>query len=545
MHLVAPKLSLCRHHRPLSRALARRRYGVESWLAGNNGIGRVVTIRQLSFSQLHHSSLRDAEFKTPKDDSMLGEREEPIRGSGELPRRIHILGVGNVGTFLAHSLAGIPNRPPITLLLRRWERLRDYRAKGSVLRLTTHNMTVVRRGFEVEAAERQSSDRNQFSPLPPAGYGRSLNRDWPASQGGSLPSQPLSSEKPSLEKSGRDLDISSHSDTSTFQSDERQAMRQYEFTGLNSQYPDAEDTIAFDNLINTSPNSAKRELEPDQDNHGDQGGVIHHLIVTVKTPHTVNAIRQHAHRLNSDSTILFLQNGMGMIDEVNKQIFPLEKDRPHYMIGVLSHGLHGKGPFDVVHAGEGTIALGLLTEEKEYPASARYLLRTMTRTPVFVAVGFNPTDLLQQQLDKLAVNAVINPLTAILDCLNSQLLDNFYIKRVVRLLLAEISVVFRSLPELKNVPNVDMRFDTARLESLVVRVARLTGVNRSSMLQDVRDGRQTEIDYINGYVVRRGEERGIHCVTNYMVMQMVKAKDKMVAEERGGIVPLQRSRERK
>lgn len=267
--------------------------------------------------------------------------------------------------------------------------------------------------------------------------------------------------------------------------------------------------------------------------------VIHNLVVTVKAPQTIRAIRAVAHRLFPSSTILFLQNGMGVIDEINEEIFPNEASRPTYIVGVVSHGLYSTKTFSVTHAGEGTMSIGAMpqmpirerTPLAQLEPSARYLLRTITRTPVFVAVGFQPTDLFQQQLDKLAVNCIINPLTALFDCKNGALLNNFHFTRVIRLLLAEISLVLKNLPELKNVPNVNMRYDSLRLERLVFAVANTTAANNSSMLQDMRAGKQTEIDYINGYIVKRGEQMGVHCVMNYMLVHMIKGKRKISQEQ--------------
>ena len=405
-----------------------------------------------------------------------------------------------------------------------------------MLRLTTHKLTEVRSGFEIEAVDLK--EQNKAAPLQsighaqvqdlstlPSGYSSSRGRHFfPDASNGGFSAGDITTK--AVLPTSNDGQTPTQDDIN-FISDHRdhpQTVPSHESSNDNSN----------DNDVDPKANHANvdREAQAKRDS------VIYHLIVTVKAPHTVNAVRAYAHRLTPQSTVLFVQNGMGVIDEINKEVFPSETDRPHYMVGVLSHGLHGKDPFDVVYAGDGTLALGLLAEKEQYPASARYLLRTVTRTPVFVAMGLNPTELLQQQLDKLAVNAVINPLTALLDCLNSELLNSFYVTRVMRLLLAEVSLVFRSLPELQNVLNVNMRFDSARLESMVVRVAKLTGQNRSSMLQDLKAGRETEIDYINGYVVRRGEELGIHCVTNYAIMQMVKAKKKLVQLELEGTVPL-------
>jgi len=253
---------------------------------------------------------------------------------------------------------------------------------------------------------------------------------------------------------------------------------------------------------------------------------------------------------------------MGVIEEVNEKIFPDEDTRPNYMQGVITHGanvppeLAARNPYYVVHAGHGTISLSLIPspaakanppslvrdnssnvedrETERWADSSRYLLRTLTRTPVLCAVGFTPTELLQLQLEKLAVNSVLNPLTVLLDARNGSLLYNFAVTRTLRLLLAGTSLVIRSLPELQNIPNVETRFSSQRLETLVFSVANTTRNNISSMLADVRGGRQTEAEYINGYIVKRGEEMEIKCVVNYAIMQTVLGKSMLTQREARG-----------
>ena len=472
----------------------------------------------------------------------------------EASRKIHILGAGNLGTFVAHSLAGIPDRPPITLLLHR-RQLRKWEDYDCSIEIITHGMKETRRGFEAEAVRWLSEN-----PI--------LAKDHFGDRGGSLSEAKMGEKDGSLprdltSKTGKYLDF----DAPTLEED-------YPVLDGNRQYDHHNDGIASVPSVSkagepstlqtkTKPQFAQAEQNVSQTSQeekdtttseqihpsNEQEEKIYHLIVSVKAPQTVSAIRTVAHRLVHGSSILFLQNGMGIVDEVNQKVFPDEKYRPTYIIGVVSHGLYSRRPFSVVHAGEGTIALGVLPRMpmgesvqskplNQLSISARYLMRTMTRTAVFVAVGFAPTDLLQQQLDKLAVNCIINPLTAILDCKNGALLYNFYFTRVIRLLLAEVSLVIKSLPELKSVPNVNTRFDTLRLERLVSSIANTTAENYSSMVQDLRSGRLTEIDYINGYIIKRGEEMGIHCVMNYMLMHMVKGKNKGIFQEKADLLPL-------
>ena len=299
---------------------------------------------------------------------------------------------------------------------------------------------------------------------------------------------------------------------------------------------------------------------------------MHAVIVTVKSKDTVVALRSVKHRLNAQSTICLIQNGMGQIDQLNREVFTDPSTRPTYMIGIISHGVHLASNFVAIHAGFGTVALGVIRdldklplppktppppsslspEERSrlYPTdadlysalSSRYLLRTLTRSSILACAAFPALDLLQLQLEKLAINAVVNPLTALLDLPNGALLYNTALPKVQRPLLAEISLLLRSLPELEAVPNVRMRFSPERLETLVVSVAGKTAQNSSSMREDVRKGRATEVEYINGYVVKRGEEMGIKCVLNYMVVQLLLGKGWAGKSEEGEAVPVGVSR---
>lgn len=291
--------------------------------------------------------------------------------------------------------------------------------------------------------------------------------------------------------------------------------------------------------------SLGRELDPNE-----SAEPIDHLIVTTKAHLTVTALLAVRHRLRPTSAVCLLQNGMGLIDQIDSIVFPDPATRPIYIQGIVSHGANtppGASPFFTLHAGRGTIALTVLPRAEKpetaltspipHSPAARHLMRSLTRSPVLAAISLPHPEFLQQKLEKLAQNAVINPLTVLLDARNGALNYNFAITKVVRLLLAEISLVLRSLPELKGLPSLATRFAPDRLETLVVAIATKTANNVSSMLADVRNGRATEVKYINGYIVKRGEELGITCLCNYMVMQTVLGKSKMVGDEMRDVLP--------
>ncbi|KAK5717141.1 2-dehydropantoate 2-reductase (Ketopantoate reductase) (KPA reductase) (KPR) [Elasticomyces elasticus] len=437
----------------------------------------------------------------------------------QIERRIHMLGTGSIGKLVAHSLAGLPNPPPITLLLHRYSLLQAWEKgrKEVTIQDGPGGAKVARGGFEVELVEEV---RRQHGVI--------------------------------VER--KQADVFELAEGARVRPDEAAKMLQ----DVEKAQPagDALTTEAGEGKQQPGPTTYYRPGGSGQGDHAYSSEPIHNLIVTTKASLTIPALLRIKHRISRSTTICFLQNGMGIVEAVNDSLFPDPETRPSYVQGILTHGVNvppevaTRDPFFAVHAGHGTIALGALprkpssmdqdAKDEIWAPSARYLLRTLTRCPVLCAVGFTPTELLQQQLEKLAVNSVLNPLTALLDARNGSLLFNFALTRTLRLLLAETSLVIRSLPELQSIPNINTRFSASRLESLVVTVADKTKDNISSMLADVRAGRKTEIDFINGYIVQRGEEVGVSCVVNYGIMQTVVGKAMLTQREAREDVPMER-----
>jgi 2-dehydropantoate 2-reductase len=273
-------------------------------------------------------------------------------------------------------------------------------------------------------------------------------------------------------------------------------------------------------------------------------GDISNLIVATKTLHTTTALEAVKHRLNTKSTILFLQNGMGTTEEVTRFIFPDRKTRPSYLAAITSHGVYSTSPFSSVFAGQAHVSIGSVglpspvPQDPSHPnilypsqPQSRYLLEQIVNAPLLNATAFESRELRMLQLEKLVVNAMINPLTVIFNCKNGELFTRSPITRVMRLLLREASMVVSRLPELRPKQEegaeeeVEDRFSIENLEIKVLDVAEKTASNTSSMLQDFRAGKETEVGYINGYIVKRGKEMGIDVRHNEKVVEMIKNGD--------------------
>lgn len=256
---------------------------------------------------------------------------------------------------------------------------------------------------------------------------------------------------------------------------------------------------------------------------------IHNLIVAVKASATVSALEPIKHRLGRHSTICLFQNGMGQIDDLNERIFPDASTRPTYMFGIMRHGVYLRSPTEAILAGaNGAASLGIVDndDQKSRRSQADFLMDILLRAPSLHCERLQWADLLQAQLFKLAANCVLNPLTAILDVRNGCIKDNQDLWPLQGRLLKEISAVFQSLPELQSLPIDRDLFSVPSLKSVVSDTIDKTAQNSSSMREDMRKGRQTEIEYINGWILRRGKELGIDCNTNACLTQLVLAKSR-------------------
>jgi len=262
---------------------------------------------------------------------------------------------------------------------------------------------------------------------------------------------------------------------------------------------------------------------------------IQNLIVATKSYQTAFAIEIIKDRLSCNSTILFAQNGMGTIDEVNEKVFPDPAERPNYLACIAWHGIYSQGPFRSVHAGVGNAIIGRVGDSK----APQYLIDKIVQAKTLAAEEVPPNELLRLTLEKLVGNAMINPLTVIFNCRNGELFDKNPVFGLMVLLLKEASQVIRSLPELAGDPETASRFSVKSLEAGVLDLAKRTAENTSSMLQDVRAGRQTEIDYINGYIIERGKELGIECKNNEKVVKMIKEGKQIQVDEISKYFPAQ------
>ncbi|KAF8323319.1 2-dehydropantoate 2-reductase [Clavulina sp. PMI_390] len=315
----------------------------------------------------------------------------------------------------------------------------------------------------------------------------------------------------------------------------------------------------------------KTSSQPDMHTASRTLPTIQSLLVTTKATSAMSAIETLLPRLNASSTIILLQNGIGVYDHLVEKLFPDVDSRPNFIIGSVTHGVWAKRPRDVVHASPGNIQFALVPDELKRrnfeqglvsspaPDYATYsvdaderinsisIARRREEDPKFYSLAESTRLLLRAHGDlqtswvpmddmqvitrrKLVVNACIGPLTAIGDCPNGALVANPAAYRIIRSVCAEAATIYAAQAEEAAAagrsvsPLWATSLSRKALEETVHQIIRSTSRNYSSMLMDARRGNLTEVEYINGYLTRAGAALGIPAPTNTSLLDLMRMK---------------------
>ena len=229
------------------------------------------------------------------------------------------------------------------------------------------------------------------------------------------------------------------------------------------------------------------------------------VLVLVKSYQTARAARQAAQILKPEGLAITLQNGLGNLETLAQVV-----GQTRAVMGVTAQGATVLGPGRLRHAGDGPTHLARVAGREPILASV---------SDLFKRVGLETTlvdDAASLVWGKLAINAGINPLTALLRIPNGALVEDDLLARIMAGAAQEVARIAAARGI--GLPYADAAIRTAE-------VSRATAANRSSMLQDVDRGAPTEIDAISGAVVRAGEQMHIPTPINHFLWQLVKAQE--------------------
>ena len=232
------------------------------------------------------------------------------------------------------------------------------------------------------------------------------------------------------------------------------------------------------------------------------------FILCVKANDTAVVADNLKNAIPPESHLLTLQNGMGNIEKLSESF---GSDR--VFAGATSHGATLLKVGSVRHAGYGEIWLGETRESNSSQADGA-ILQNLAATMNRAGLQAQVVDDIQSILwSKLVVNVGINALTAILGVPNGELLKIPTCQKVMDGAVAEAVQVASSCGIQLQLPE--------EIEK-VRAVCNSTAANISSMLQDVKRQKKTEIDQINGAVARMAASLGIASPVNEVLTALVR-----------------------
>ncbi|PKH99843.1 ketopantoate reductase family protein [Glaciecola sp. 33A] len=251
------------------------------------------------------------------------------------------------------------------------------------------------------------------------------------------------------------------------------------------------------------------------------------IILPVKQYQIEGLLQEIAEKLDPKTTILLLHNGMGGIELVQMYL----PNNP-LLVATTTDGVYKTSPTCFVQTASGQLDIGVIynkrtkqesnykesTDEKstdEKSTDEKNMLENHDVPKWDYVNCLHPhlvwhTDIVVSLYQKLAVNAAINPLTALKNCKNGELVN--YSKDVSRI-KEEIFDLFEFM---------NLALDNHALSLHIDAVIQLTKENYSSMHQDFQNGRETEVEGILGFLLAKGQETGMKMAYVQQLYEQIK-----------------------
>jgi 2-dehydropantoate 2-reductase len=235
------------------------------------------------------------------------------------------------------------------------------------------------------------------------------------------------------------------------------------------------------------------------------------LFVFVKAGESLTALRPFAGQLNPSMPIVSLQNGLGNEAAIKAAVganLPL-------VLGATTEGALLEAPGRVRRLAIGTTVLGSGGASRE---TSQWVAKLLLDAGLAASVVY---DIRPHLWGKLVANAAINPVAALLGEQSGVILRDADAGALARALTVESAAVAQAL-------KIKLPFPDPW--AYVCAVVKATAELPNSMALDLRHGRRTEIDYINGAIVATGRRFSVLTPYNDAVVRLVKARERAASE---------------
>jgi len=235
------------------------------------------------------------------------------------------------------------------------------------------------------------------------------------------------------------------------------------------------------------------------------------VLLTVKSMDTEKACRELEKIVSRRSVVLSLQNGLGNVECLHRH-FP----KKQVLAGrVIFGAVLGPGRVRVTVSAD-DVCIGETSGQGVTPR-VREIASLFTRAGIRTVTV---KDIRPHLWGKVLYNCALNPLASLLEVHYGALLENEF----ARSLMADIVREIYSVARKKKIPLLQKDSEDYR-RLLFGRLIPATYAHHPSMLQDFRRGRATEIEALNGAVLRLGKSAGVLTPVNQVLTRLIKAKE--------------------
>lgn len=239
------------------------------------------------------------------------------------------------------------------------------------------------------------------------------------------------------------------------------------------------------------------------------------IFLTTKSYHTATAISQICHLVGPDAPLITLQNGLGHLNIISKSC------DPGYVIsGFTNLAATALGPGEVINDSQGLTYLGW-----RQPNNSDKLKEICVMLTSCGIATEEVTDIVSRRWQRALVHGAINPVSAILRCRNKQLITNLHTMALLKRLIDEgRDIALARGIELGEIDLYDMLMNSCQQRA----------DHLSPMLQDILNGRKTEIESLNGMLCQYAHQTGVKADTQQSVYEIIKGLEQEMINTQTG-----------
>ena len=244
----------------------------------------------------------------------------------------------------------------------------------------------------------------------------------------------------------------------------------------------------------------------------DHAGTFDLILLTVKSYDTVAALADIVNIINNKTIVLSLQNGLGNIEAVSKALGQEQT-------------LGGRVIFGAETAVPGAVKVTVSADDvvigKISPNTSLEKVEEIASLFSFAGIKTRTTPEIDKFIwGKVIYNCALNGLASLLNINYGQLLDSEHTKDIMRRIVGEVYLIAQ-----KKGIALEPATKEEYIKTLFNRLIPLTSSHRPSMLQDIEKGKKTEIDALNGAIIRMGKDASISAPTNQLITELIKYKE--------------------